>query len=105
MMAHRRYELLLPLTFNDGQPIPQSLLWETVSELEERFGALSWETQVIQGIWQHEGAFFRDNNTRLVMDVPDTPENRSFFGELKARLKMRFQQVDIYLTSHPIDVH
>ena len=93
------------LTFNNGQTIPETLLWETVKELEEHFGALSWETQLVRGIWQHEGTFFRDNNTRLVMDVPDTPESRSFFETFKAKLKVRFQQVDIYLTSHPIDVH
>ena len=34
MMARRRYELLLPLTFNDGQPIPESLLTQTVQDLD-----------------------------------------------------------------------
>jgi hypothetical protein len=37
-------------------------------------------------------------------DVEDTAENRRFFLELKERLKSRFQQIAIWLTSHPIDV-
>jgi hypothetical protein len=40
---------------------------------------------------------------RLVVDVEDTPENRSFFVSLKATLLGRFEQLEIYLVSHPID--
>jgi hypothetical protein len=43
----RRYELLLPLRFNDGQPVPDSLIADSLVELEQRFGAVSSETQVI----------------------------------------------------------
>ena len=34
MMVRRRYEILLPLQFNDGQTVPETLLWETVEQLE-----------------------------------------------------------------------
>jgi hypothetical protein len=104
MSLLRRDEILLPLEFNDGREVPASLLWETVERLETRFGAVSWESQVVRGLWKHEGVVFRDNNTRLVMDVPDTLENRAFFVPLKEILKERFQQIDIWITSHVIDV-
>ena len=38
---YRRYEMLLPLRFNDGQPVPDELIADTLLELEERFGAVS----------------------------------------------------------------
>jgi len=104
MMASRRYEILLPLQFNDGQSVPETLLWETVEELELHFHALSWETQVVRGIWHHEGNVYRDNHTRLVLDVDDSPENRAFFVTFKEKLKGRFRQLDIRITSHVIDV-
>ena len=104
MSLRRRYEVLLPLQFNDGREVPASLLWVTVEELEARFRAVSWESQVVRGLWQHEGVAFRDNNTRIVMDVEDTAENRAFFVAIKETLKERFQQVDIWITSHAIDV-
>ena len=105
MSTHRRrYEILLPLQFNDGTIVPESLLWETVEELEKRFRGVSWETQIVRGIWRHEGTVFRDNNTRLVLDVEDSPENREFFVQLKRKLKERFRQLDIWITSHAIDV-
>jgi hypothetical protein len=87
----RGYEILLPLQFNDGSTVPESLLWETVEELENRFRGVSWETQIVRGIWRHENTVFRDNNTRLVLDVEDCAENRQFFVELKRKLKERFQ--------------
>jgi hypothetical protein len=104
MSARRRYEILLPLQFNEGQAVPESLLWETVEELEARFHAVPWESQVVHGVWKHEGVAFRDNNTRIILDVEDTPENHEFFVLLKGRLKRRFQQLDIWITSHLIDV-
>ena len=104
MKTRRRYEIILPLQFNDGRPVPEPLLLETIEELERRFGAVSWETQVIRGVWQNEGVVFRDNNTRLHLDVGDTPENREFFVGLKERLKARFQQLDIWITCHVVDV-
>ena len=101
---HRRYELLLPLGFNDGGAVPESVIADTLLELRHRFGAVSTETQIIQGRWQYEGEVYQDELMRVFTDVPDTPENRAFFLALKERLKLRFQQFDIWLTSHPVEV-
>lgn len=92
------------MLFNDGTPVPDALLAATFTELRERFGAASWETQVVHGAWEHEGAIFRDNLTRFSVDVPDLPEHRAFFKEFKQQLKVRFLQLDIWITSHPVDV-
>jgi hypothetical protein len=104
MNSLRRYEILVPLLFNDGAPVPEVLLAQTFAELRARFGAASWETQVVQGSWEHEGATFRDNLTRFFVDVPDLPEHRVFFKEFKQVLKQRFKQADVWITSHPVDV-
>ena len=61
MSDWRRCEILLPLKFNDGQPVPRQLLGQTLLELEERFGAVSCEAQIIHGIWRHQGQRFRDD--------------------------------------------
>ncbi|HEV3144333.1 MAG TPA: hypothetical protein VGZ47_10640 [Gemmataceae bacterium] len=100
----RRYELLLPLRFNDGQPVPDDLIAQTLLEIRQQFGAVSSETQIIRGVWQHEGTLFRDDLTRIFVDVADTPENENFFRTLKEQLKVRFQQLDLWVTSYPINV-
>jgi len=100
----RRYEILLPLRYNDGQSVPDDLIADTLIELKQRFGAVSHETQTIHGLWQHEGLSFRDDLARIFVDVVDIPESRGFFLEFKERLKERFQQIEIWVTTYPIEV-
>lgn len=100
----RRYEILLPLQFNDGRAVPDALVGQAVVELRSRFGAASCETQIIQGFWQQGGEMYRDTLIRLFVDVADTEESRGFFRDFKEQLKERFQQLEIYVTSHPIEV-
>jgi len=38
---YRRYEMLVPLRFNDGRTVPDELIADTLLELEERFGVRS----------------------------------------------------------------
>ena len=100
----RRFEILLPLRFNDGQPVPDELIGETLIEVRQKFGAVSAESQVIRGVWEHEGADYRDELTRVFLDVQDTNDNREFFISFKERLKEQFQQIDIWMTTYPIEV-
>jgi hypothetical protein len=100
----RRYEILLPLRFNDGQAVPDDLVADTMLELEQRFGAVSSETQTIRGLWRHEGESFRDDLVRVFVDVADEPEDRRFFLGFKEQRKARFQQNDIWIMTYPIEV-
>ena len=100
----RRYEILLPLRFNDGGAVPDTLVGDVLIALRERFGAVSFETQTIRGIWQHEGSVYRDELVRIFADVLDNPENRAWFIEFKERLKRDFQQLDIWIVTHPIEI-
>jgi hypothetical protein len=96
----RRYELLLPQRFNDGQPVPEEL-----PELRQRFGSVSSKTQIIRGVWEHAGTSYRDKFIRLFVDVPDLPEHRQFFREYKELLKVRLQQLEIRITTYLIEAY
>jgi hypothetical protein len=100
----RRYELLLPLRFNDGRAVPDESITETLLELEGRFGAVSCETQTIRGQWRHEGESYRDDLLRAFVDVADDPAHREFFLEFKERMKTRFEQIDLWMTTYLIEV-
>lgn len=100
----RRIEVLLPLRFNDGSAVPDELIADTLLELEVRFGAVSSETQPIRGRWRHEGQSYRDDLIRVFVDVADEATNRDFFVEFKQRLKARFQQLDMWVTTYLIEV-
>ncbi len=103
-ISYRRYEFLLPLRFNDGQTVPDDLIAQTVLDIRQQFRAVSSETQIIRGIWEHEGTVHRDDLTRIFVDVPDVPESHTFFRKFKELLKARFQQIDIWMTTYPIEV-
>jgi hypothetical protein len=102
--SRRRYEILLPRRFNDGRAVPEELGVETLMELRQHFGAVSCETQTIRGMWEYEGQVYHDDLVRLFVDVPDVPESRQFFLKFKERIKSRFEQLDIWMTSYPVDV-
>jgi len=40
---------------------------------------------------------------RFFLDVPDTSENRAFFLQTKERLKQRFAQTEIWITTFPVE--
>ena len=71
----RRFEILLPLRFNDGKAVPDAVISDLLLQLETRFGAVSAETQRIQGLWQHEGKSYRDELVRIFVDAPDTSDS------------------------------
>ena len=100
----RRFEVLLPLRLDDGTPVPDAAIADTLIEFEEQFGAVSCETQTIRGRWRHEGQSYRDDLIRVFVDVPDAPESREYFVACKERLKVRFEQLDIWMTTYLIEV-
>ena len=100
----RRYEVLLPLRFNDGRPVPDEVVADALLELESQFGAVSCETQTIRGLWRHEGESYRDDLIRVFVDIADEPEGRLFFLDFKERMKASFGQIDLWMTTYPIEV-
>ena len=66
----RRFELLLPTKFNSGLPVPENAFAYMLTELEDRFGAVSSESLTIAGQWRHEGQLYRDENVRVFVDCP-----------------------------------
>ena len=54
----RRFEVLLPLRFNDGRDIPGEWIAEAVLEIVDHFGAASYETQKVEGHWRHSGVLY-----------------------------------------------
>jgi hypothetical protein len=100
----RRFEVLLPLQFNDGREIPSDWLSEAVLQIVEQFGAASYERQPLEGHWRHRGTLYRDNLARIVVDVPDSDEAREFMKKFKARWMQRLDQLELWMVSYSIEV-
>jgi hypothetical protein len=65
---------------------------------------VSTERQTILGAWRQGEKTYRDELVRIFVDVPAEPEHDQFFREFKQTLKARFQQLDLWVTSHDIRV-
>ncbi|MBI3985949.1 MAG: hypothetical protein HY343_03465 [Lentisphaerae bacterium] len=99
-----RFEILLPLYYNDGRPIEAERFAETDDELLEDFGATTRETVAVRGRWKYQSTVYEDRLIRVRVDVADEPENWEFMRSFKEKLKVRFDQIDIYLTAQRIEV-
>src|SRR5438093_1595191 len=86
MSAWCRFEILRPLRFSDGAAVPRKLIAETLEELEIRFDAATWETQILHGSWRHEGKTHRDELVRVFVDAEGSRANRAFFKAYKQKL-------------------
>ena len=100
----RRFEILLPLQFNDGRAVPPDWLAEAVLEIVAYFDAASYETQKVEGHWRHQGILYRDNLVKIVIDATDEEASREWMRDYKARWKEKLEQLELWLVSYTIDV-
>ena len=99
-----RFEVLLPLRFNDGRDVPGEWIAEVVLEMVDHFGAASYETQKVEGHWRHSGILYRDDLVRIVVDVPDSARNRQWMKQFKDRWQVRLEQLELWMVSYRIEV-
>jgi hypothetical protein len=107
-VRQRRFEILLPVAFNDGRLVAQACarcVPDSLSDVVDRFGAVTYRPQPVMGSWTFGGRRYDDDLTLLSVDVDDTTEHQEWITHLKAHLLERFEQLEVYVTSYVIDVH
>jgi hypothetical protein len=68
-------------------------------------GALTFDPRPAKGVWTQEGMRYDDELFRLALDVPDTDDSRHWIATFKKELLQRFDQLEIYIVSYPVEVH
>jgi hypothetical protein len=107
-MPTRRYEILLPAEFNDGRLVADACprcLPDSLAEVADTFGAFTFRPDVALGTWTAGTDRYQDRLFMLSVDVDDTDAHREWVAHFKTHLLERFEQLEIYVTSHLIDVH
>jgi hypothetical protein len=99
----KRFEILLPLNYNDGTLIEAEKFDQTAEELCERFGGVTQDTVRITGTWKYGGTRYRDDLLRMRIDTND-PSANAFLQAQKEIWKGRFQQIDIWITAYEIEI-
>ncbi|HXG13462.1 MAG TPA: hypothetical protein VNK04_27130 [Gemmataceae bacterium] len=65
---------------------------------------MSTDSVVIRGRWLYQSTVYSDQLIRIRLDVEDTPENWQTMRQIKETLKGRFEQIDIWITAHRIEI-
>lgn len=102
MLAHvKKYDIYLPLQYNNGEWIEDAKFEQTRSELFERFGGLTYIMREfpLRGIWGQDSQVYQDFIViYTVIDFSSSEETTHFFVEYKEILKFRFEQEEILIT-------
>jgi hypothetical protein len=107
-MEKRRYEILLPAEFNDGRLVADACplcIPDSLAEVVETFGAFTFRPDAALGSWTAGDHRYDDRLFSLIVDVDDTQDHRAWIAHLKSHLLQRFEQLEIYVTSYPIEIH
>lgn len=97
----RKYEICLPLKYNDGSDVEPEKLEEIQQQLIAVFDAITVSSlsAPFQGTWRYRGVEFVDDIIRIEII---TDEDLYFFKNLKRQLKRTLRQFDILITVQDI---
>ena len=103
----RRYDVFLPLTYNDGRPIEDAKFDRVEHHLLERFSGLTTQQREfpLRGIWEGESRVYMDQVILMTaLDFRPRGSDR-FLKDLKASLLREFRQVEILITETALRIH
>ncbi len=102
-MQQKEYVILLPLRFNNGEPVPAERLLKTREDLVAHFGGASFDPGTVAGFWLHEDSLFSDELIRVRVSSHQAELDDAFISRYKETLKERFEQEEIYITAYIIE--
>ena len=98
-----KYDIYLPLKYNNGAAIEPETFKQTRQQLMAVFGAItiSSKSAPFEGTWRYGGVEFVDDIIRIEII---TNEEVEFFKNFKRRLKRKLRQIEILITMQYIHV-
>ena len=102
----RKYEIYLPLKYNDGRDIEPEKIKQIKEELVAKFGGItvSSRSSPYQGTWKYAGVKYIDDIIKVEIVTSGDKLTKRFLKDFKERLKESLQQIDILITTHGIQV-
>lgn len=102
----RKYEIYLPLKYNDGKDIEPEKIKQIKQELVAKFGAITVSSlsSPYQGTWKYGGVEYIDDIIKVEIVTSNDRLTKGFLKDFKERLKESLQQIDILITTHGIQV-
>lgn len=101
----KKYEIYLPLKYNDGTKVEPEKLKDIENQLIAVFGAITVSPLLapLQGTWRYGGVDFVDDIIKIEIIAKDELEANRFFKRYKQRLKRSLRQIEILITVQYIE--
>ena len=99
MLFSLRFDIYLPLYYNNKQPIEKSNFVDVFNELSNLFGGCSSEENSLMGSWIDPKSNIRyDDENRVYHIICDkTLDNIQIISNYKEKIKYLFQQEEIMI--------
>jgi len=100
----KKYEIYLPIKYNDGTDIEPEKFYQVRITLSALFGGLTTSSMVapFEGTWIHQGIEYKDLVIKLEIITSDDDKMEKFFRDYKETLKEIFVQKEILITMHEV---
>ncbi|MBC8094443.1 MAG: hypothetical protein H7Y43_01405 [Akkermansiaceae bacterium] len=100
----KEYDVYLPLSYNDGRPIPEEKLKSFRKLLLDEFGGFTHFPQENEGVWKLGTTVFRDKVVilRVLSDRP--AQTRRFFSELRVELMRSLEQAEVLIVERDVEL-
>lgn len=101
----KKYEIYLPLKYNDGKEIEAKKIKQIREELITVFGArtVSSPSAPYQGSWQYGGIDIIEDIIKIEIITSGDKKTLAFFKRFKERLKRLLKQIDVLIIAQ--DIH
>jgi hypothetical protein len=96
-------EVLLPLDYNDGSPIPDTILRELRKDLVDRFGGITAFTRSpAEGDWKANDSTLKHDRMIVVEIMVDRPE-RDWWAQWRNNLEKLLRQEEIVVRARQVE--
>jgi hypothetical protein len=106
MMQKTKVDILLPKRYKDQSEIEGEKFAETFDEIFNEFGGCTADNSPLLGSWFNRNTLVRDNDELISYWViyDDSFSSVYFLDEMKQKLKVRFNQDEIFMCSTSVNV-
>lgn len=101
-----RYEIYVPLNYNDGTLVEPEKVYQTTQELMMKFKGLTTYPVSLKasGLWEDGNGFYQDELILYRVDIEAKFDLLDFIIGYKDKLKDDYKQVEIYITRQRIEI-
>ena len=100
----KKYEIYLPLKYNDGTKIETEKIKQIREELVDVFGARTVSSQHApdQGAWNYRGSDIVEDIIKIEIIARADRKTQKFFRQFKERLKRLLKQIDVLIIAQDV---